>query len=418
MKESVIVYALGKYWREDIDEIKAQYEIIACSDQNPEAVVQAGDYEFVSPECIRDVPCDKVIIGCLKRGFMRENVALKYNISGRKIFYYEELFGDSRRKISGGTKKHNEKLTVVIPTYNRKERLKRTLSLLYVQTDDDFKIIVMDNCSDYDIHNVLEGYPSQFCERIEIVCNKINIGMSANIANAFVQGVSEWMWLLSDDDIPSRYAVEDIYEEIESSEQMGVIHFFANDFSKYIPTGYEDFRNLHDLFGFYKRIIDQGQDMGPCNGDFIFMANKVYNMRYISKYCGDVFQYACSGVPQLIPILLMLHDSAACMRISCKKIVTYDSPAGEHWDYIKTLSGMRIITDIPLNLDKMERSMLYRLLLYDYVDALLKDVSQESFDYDIGQIEKLYNEVFQYCLDDEEKNSYYNKVEKLKRKNR
>ena len=77
------------------------------------------------------------------------------------------------------------------------------------------------------------------------------------------------------------------------------------------------------------------------------------------------------------------------------------------------LSGMRIITDLPLNLGKSERNTLYKLLLYSYVDYLLTDVSQQSFDNDIGQIEKLYNE---YCLDDGEKDDLYNIIETLKRK--
>ena len=50
MKESVIVYALGRYWKDEIKVINSQYDIIACSDQNPKASKVAGEYMFVAPE--------------------------------------------------------------------------------------------------------------------------------------------------------------------------------------------------------------------------------------------------------------------------------------------------------------------------------------------------------------------------------
>ncbi len=239
--------------------------------------------------------------------------------------------------------------------------------------------------------------------------------MSANIANAFVQGIDGWMWLLSDDDIPSIYAIEDIYDEIEHSSGVGAIHFAYHDFSKYLVNGYKDFKNLHELFAFYEDIVAKGQDLALCNGDFIYISNKVYNMKYVAKYCQDVFLYAYSGVPYLVPILFMLDNNRENLRISKKRIVTWDAPDGDHWDYIKTLSGMRIVTDFQLNLDGSERKMLYNLILYAYMDSLLNDVENTSFDYDIEQIEKIYNEIYFYCLSEKEKNDYYKKIKDLKK---
>lgn len=111
----------------------------------------------------------------------------------------------------------------------------------------------------------------------------------------------------------------------------------------------------------------------------------------------------------------MLNDSAAYMRISCKQIVTWDMSKGDHWDCIETLSGMRIVTDFKINLNQTEKKMLYRLLLYAYTDDLLGAIREQSFNYDIEQIEKLYSEIYQYCLDDEERNNFYQKIQKLKK---
>ena len=138
MKESVIVYALGTYWRNNINELKSAYEVIACSDQNPQVSSQIKDYKFILPEELSKYPNIKIVIGCIKQEGMRERVALQYNIHAQRIFYWDEMFSDAgildRKK-----EKHSEKLTVVIPTYNRKKRLNRTLDLLEMQTDSDFK---------------------------------------------------------------------------------------------------------------------------------------------------------------------------------------------------------------------------------------------------------------------------------------
>lgn len=415
MKESVIVYALGYYWRNNIDEIKSRYEIIAYSDQNPDMSKHIKDSKFILPEELSKYSDIKIILGCLRQEGMREFIALKYNIHAQQIFYYDEIILNTRNIVKK-KKRHSDKLTVVIPTYNRKNRLKRTLDLLEMQTDNDFKIRILDNCSDYSINELLEDRDKIFCDKIEIVRNKINIGMSANIANAFVQGIDGWMWLLADDDIPSIYAIEDIYDEIEHSSGVGAIHFAYHDFSKYLVNGYKDFKNLHELFAFYEDIVAKGQDLALCNGDFIYISNKVYNMKYVAKYCQDVFLYTYSGVPCLVPILFMLNNNAGNLRISKKRLVTWDAPDGDHWDYIQTLSGMRIISDFPLILNESEKTMLYKLILYAYMDALLNDVEQISFEYDIEQIEKVYYEIYRKCLDDKEIEDYYKKIKKLKNK--
>lgn len=415
MKEPVIVYALGTYWRNNISEVKSKYELIACSDQNIEISDQVKDCKFIFPEELSKYPDIKIIIGCIKQEGMRERIAIKYNIHAQRIFYWDEMFSDSGRLFK--TKEyHIEKLTVVIPTYNRKERLKRTLDLLEMQTDNDFQLVILDNCSDYDMSEILENRNEAFCKKIQIVHNKINIGMSANIANAFIQGIDGWMWLLSDDDIPSVNAIADIYDEIEHSSGLWAIHFLHHSFSKYMKNEYKDFNSLHELLDYYRALSTKGMSMTFCNGDFIYISNKVYNMKYINKYCQDVCLYAYSGAPHLVPILFMLNGNEGVLRIRQNELVVWDAPNDGHWDYIKTLSGMRIITDFPLELNGSEKAILYKLFFYAYMDCLLNDVEDETFDYDIGQIEKIYTEVYERCLDEKEKKDYDQEIKKMKEK--
>ncbi len=411
-KEKIIVYGLGYYWKEKFDDISALYDIVACSDQNEKASVYAKKYKFVLPDQISEISYDKIILGCKKRS-VRESMILKYNIPADKIFCWNEAFEKNREK---KLVNYTERLTIVIPTYNRRSRLKRTLDLLELQSNRDFEIVILDNHSDYNIEELLINRRNDFRNKIKVVHNKVNIGMAANLANAFIQQLEGWIWMLSDDDMPSIYAVEDIHEEIENAHHIGAINFLIYDIREKVADRGGTFESLHELLDFYRRIISNGCDEGECSGDFIYFSNKVYNTFYIKQYYQQIFTYAYSGIPQLIPVLFMLKEGTANVRISDKKIVAYDGADGDHWDWIKTILGMRIITDVPLNLDEKDKSMLYRLTLYNYLDFLIKDVHKETADFDVRQIEKIYEEVYRYSFGRAEREDYKNKITLLKLK--
>ena len=412
-KQKVIIYALGYYWKELSEKITNQYDVIACSDKNKNAMEYAKGYPFINPEQICNMCYDKIVVGGKARG-IREILFWQYGLPVEKIFYYDELFGEQIIKRKSKKEKHAQRLTIVIPTYNRKQRLQRTLDLLELQSDDDFDIILLDNCSEYNIDEVFDTRKEAFKNRITVVHNKANIGMAANLANAFIQKNEGWVWMLSDDDIPSMYAVEDIYEEIGQSSDLGIIHFSIYDLSNYMGGNVKIFKSLHELMDFYGGFIFGESSTNDFNGDFIFFSNKVYNMKYIKKYYDKIFYYAYSGAPQVVPILFMLDDGVADMKISNRKIVGYDAPEGDHWDWIKTLSGMRTITDFPIKLSKENRKTLCRLVMGNYLDNLLDAIDGKQMDYDIRQIEKIYDEVYCYSFNEKEKEEYQIKMKILK----
>lgn len=411
-KKKVIIYALGEYWKENINEISSLYEIIACSDQNKKAIVYAKEYLFISPDEISKFSYDKIILCCKRRG-VRETLILKYNISAEKIYYWKEIFEYKREK---KIINYREQLTIIIPTYNRKKRLKRTLKILELQSDKNFGVIILDNNSNYSIEELCKEIDDDLRNRIKVVHNKVNIGMAANLANAFIQQLEGWVWMLSDDDIPSVYAVEDIHEEIENRYSIGAINFPIYDISKKIIDNGKDFKSLHEILDFYRHIILNRADEARWSGDFIFFSNKVYNTDYLKKFYQQIFTYAYSGVPQLIPILFMLNEKICHVRISTKKIVEYEVPDGDHWNWTRTILGMRIITDFYLDIDEKDRNMLYRLIMNNCIDYLIEEIHKETMEYDIKQIEKIYNEVYCYSFSETEKLDYKMKINMLKRK--
>lgn len=412
-REKVVIYALGDCWKKNLDKINDLYDVVACSDKDDKAVKYAMGKRFIDPNLISNISYDKIILGSRRRG-IRETVAIQYHLPVDKIFYYDEIFEKGIDQRYNNVKEHAEHLTVVIPTYNREQRLRRTLDILEIQSDDDFDIIILDNCSEYNVEQVLDKRDVGFKNRVEIVHNKVNIGMAVNLANAFIQKRDGWVWMLSDDDIPSAYAIENIYEEIERCNNIGAIHFSIWKLDKYLKYGARDFKSLHELMEFYRCITADKPREFNYNGDFIYLSNKVFNMMYVKAYYEKIFFYAYSSVPQLVPILFMLNEKTAKVRISNKKIVVYDMPEGDHWDRIKIMSGMRIITDFPLDLDNDDRKMLYRIIMGNNINAMIDNVNENSIGFDAGQIEKMYEEVYQYSLDDEERCACQAKIRELK----
>jgi glycosyltransferase involved in cell wall biosynthesis len=91
----------------------------------------------------------------------------------------------------------NEKLSVVLPTYNRPHQLCTCIESILSQTYKDIEIIVSDDCSDTDTLGELKkhNYPNIIYTR-----NKKNMGISVNIKTAVSMATGRYIAFISDDD--------------------------------------------------------------------------------------------------------------------------------------------------------------------------------------------------------------------------
>ena len=90
------------------------------------------------------------------------------------------------------------KLTVVIPTFNRAELLKKSIQSVLNQTYQDFKLIILDNNSNDKTEEIVKEFSDK---RIHYVKNEINIGVFPNMNKAFELSDSEYLIIFHDDDI-------------------------------------------------------------------------------------------------------------------------------------------------------------------------------------------------------------------------
>lgn len=87
--------------------------------------------------------------------------------------------------------------SIVIPTYNRADKLKVALRQLLVQDFNNFEIVVSDNCSTDDTRKVVDSFKSS---KIRYFRNNINLDVIPNIRKAIKLSKGEYVFLHGDDD--------------------------------------------------------------------------------------------------------------------------------------------------------------------------------------------------------------------------
>jgi glycosyltransferase involved in cell wall biosynthesis len=92
----------------------------------------------------------------------------------------------------------NPIVSVIVPTYNRKELLKETIHSILSQTFTDFELIIVDNYSDYDIFSHIESFNDS---RIRVVQNRNNgiIAKNRNFGINIAKG--KYIAFTDDDDL-------------------------------------------------------------------------------------------------------------------------------------------------------------------------------------------------------------------------
>ena len=121
------------------------------------------------------------------------------------------------------------KLIISIPTYNRPERLLRTVNALLPQIVDGSRIEIFDNASDRELGD-LWVLQRNFPDKLRITRNVANVGGAANIIRCVESVDAEWVWVLGDDDAPFETAVATILEKIQHASHTCMINF-ASDWS-------------------------------------------------------------------------------------------------------------------------------------------------------------------------------------------
>ncbi len=244
-------------------------------------------------------------------------------------------------------------LDIIIPSYNRPQKLLNMLKKLYPQLVSNVIIKIIDNCSDVNYESYCTNLDPQIENYItggQIVFfrNRYNIGLSANLMRAFETCDAEWMWLLSDDDDVSQDAISDILDQIELlKEERDVV------FIKFSSKGCEATKGGYFIKSLEHMINTLALSKTYFNS-FIFISNGVYRVPYLKKHIEIGYQYLNTYVPHLIMLLyfLSVYKTANLVFFSDKKVASYVVPEkGYSYGFVAGL-GVGAFKNFPFNINK------------------------------------------------------------------
>ena len=116
-------------------------------------------------------------------------------------------------------------LTIAIPTYNRLEALKKSLTCILSQINfEEVDILVSDNCSTDGtkiyMEKLIDKYPNIRYNR-----HQENIGADNNFLYCFNNAISQYLWIIGDDDYVSNGSLEIILNALRENPDFMYLNF-------------------------------------------------------------------------------------------------------------------------------------------------------------------------------------------------
>lgn len=151
-------------------------------------------------------------------------------------------------------------INVIIPAYNCRATLGRTLSSLVAQTDPNFEVIVVDDCSTEDLKSIVDDYTNKL--NIIYIRNKQNLGCGMSRQVGIDNATQKFITFLDSDDMFMPYTIETFNSIIEANPDTEYLHSY-----------------------FYEQIvIDNNPAIYLWKDNYTACHGKLYNVELIKKY--------------------------------------------------------------------------------------------------------------------------------------
>ena len=128
-----------------------------------------------------------------------------------------------------------EKLQIILITYNRAKYAKRTLERFLAADSPvrDCDFLILDNNSTDDTAQVAREFQQKYAH-VSYQKNRYNLGISGNIARAMELATQEYVWILGDDDVYDFTHWNEAEQAMARGEKMICLANYA------IPPGHEN----------------------------------------------------------------------------------------------------------------------------------------------------------------------------------
>ena len=196
-------------------------------------------------------------------------------------------------------------INVIIPAYNCRTTLGRTLSSLVAQTDPNFEVIVVDDCSTEDLKSIVDDYRDKLS--IVYIRNEQNLGCGMSRQVGIDNATQKFITFLDSDDMFMPYTIETFNSIIEANPDTEYLHSY-----------------------FYEQIvIDNNPAIYLWKDNYTACHGKLYNVELIKKYGirnsplvkwadDSFFNSMCSELMNMsiinIPTVLWTNNKNSVMR--------------------------------------------------------------------------------------------------------
>ena len=289
------------------------------------------------------------------------------------------------------------KLSIAIPTFNRRRRLDNQITRLLKQDLDLIKeIIIIDNNSDYDIQNFIRGFNSN---KLKVVVNPLNLGISTNIQLPFLLSKSEWLWILADDDEVLDNSIKTIINRInETSSNTGMIKFSLKKDN--LPVA-KIANNLNEYIDYYYNEKDIR------HGELVFLSTNVFNTKILSNYLNFAFEFSYTHVGFLIPTIIGLNEKKISVDFASEPIVKYLPPEDNGWSFATVGLGLSTISHLNLSLSKTYFKKFFKIMMPITYIEMFKYLIQQNNPNNKRIYELIYCNSYRYYINYFQKCIYY-----------
>lgn len=186
-------------------------------------------------------------------------------------------------------------LNVIIPSYNCSKTIGRTLASLVAQTDNDFEVIIVDDCSTEDIKSVIDEYS----DRLNIIYlrNKENLGCGMTRQVGIDNATQKFITFLDSDDVFMPYTVETFNSIIKANPDTEYIHSYfyeqkTIDGNPALVLHRDNYDLCHGKL-YNKELIDK---FGIKNSPLI----KYSDDSFFNSMCTELLEAQVIGIPTVL----------------------------------------------------------------------------------------------------------------------
>lgn len=242
-------------------------------------------------------------------------------------------------------------IDVIIPAYNCRKTLRRTLSSLVAQTDTDFKVTVIDDNSTEDIHSIYEDFVDNL--NICYIMNERNLGCGMSRQVGIDNTECSHFTFLDSDDMFMPYTVETFNSIISANPSIEYVHSY-----------------------FYEQTQINGDPALILHKDgFTWCHGKLYNRELVNKYRirnsplikwadDSFFNSMCTELMKVdvigVPTMLWCNNQDSVMRKT-----NYERDAMVKEDFLLAMKmSAQFVLQYKDSIEHMDRSMSRLLKKY------------------------------------------------------